>query len=166
MVQQLASGANQIDTDDSTSYVELENFVPRHHSQIIPKEKVGEWLPWVHIAISNAKRQLLNTFHDIKPEFLQNYLDEFCFYTFMKTLFAIIATRHPIYASCIYFCYTNLPISLLHCIIVDMLICWLIAEYWPLTIMSGLQPSNQGIGMDTPPLRDRAEIKRAFSPIG
>ena len=23
----------------------------------------------------------------------------------MKTLFAIIATRHPIYASCIYFCY-------------------------------------------------------------
>jgi arginyl-tRNA synthetase len=35
-------------------------------------------LPWVHIAISNAKRQPLNTFHDIKPEFLQNYLDEFC----------------------------------------------------------------------------------------
>jgi ABC-type multidrug transport system permease subunit len=25
----------------------------------------------VHIAISNAKRQLINTFHDIKPEFLQ-----------------------------------------------------------------------------------------------
>ena len=78
-VQQLASGANQIDTDHSTSYVELKDFVPRHNSQVIPKEKVGEALPWVHIAISNAKRQLINTFHDIKPEFLQNYLDEFCY---------------------------------------------------------------------------------------
>ena len=27
----------------------------------------------------NAKRQLLNTHHDIKPEFLQKYLDEFCY---------------------------------------------------------------------------------------
>ena len=45
----------------------------------IPKEKVGEVLPWVHIAISNAKRQILNTFHDAKPEFLQRYLDEFCY---------------------------------------------------------------------------------------
>jgi hypothetical protein len=59
--------------------VELKDFVPQHNSQVIPKEKVGEVLPWVHIAISNAKRQLINTFHDIKPEFLQNYLDEFCY---------------------------------------------------------------------------------------
>ncbi|SCQ21138.1 ISXO2-like transposase domain protein [Tannerella forsythia] len=59
--------------------MELKDFVPRHNSQVIPKEKVGEALPWVHIAISNAKRQLINTFHDIKPEFLQNYLDEFCY---------------------------------------------------------------------------------------
>jgi hypothetical protein len=36
-------------------------------------------LPWVHIAISNAKRQIINTFHDVKPEFLQKYLDEFCY---------------------------------------------------------------------------------------
>jgi hypothetical protein len=36
-------------------------------------------LTWVHFAISNAKRQLLNTLHDIKPEFMQNYLDEFCY---------------------------------------------------------------------------------------
>jgi hypothetical protein len=46
---------------------------------VIPKEKIGEILPWVHIAISNAKRQIINTFHDVKPEFLQKYLDEFCY---------------------------------------------------------------------------------------
>jgi hypothetical protein len=45
----------------------------------VPKEKVGEVLPWVHIAIINAKRQLINTFHDIKPEFQQNYLDDICY---------------------------------------------------------------------------------------
>ena len=78
-VKNLASDATEVDTDDSTSYVDLKDFIPKHNAQVIPKEKVGEILPWVHIAISNAKRLLLNTFHDIKPEFLQNYLDEFCY---------------------------------------------------------------------------------------
>ena len=78
-VQALASGASEIDTDDSTSYVELKEFIPRHNSQVIPSEKVGEILPWVHIAISNAKRHILSTFHDVKAEFLQKYLDEFCY---------------------------------------------------------------------------------------
>ena len=35
------------------------------------KKKVGKVLPWVHIAISNAKRSILDTYHDIKAEFLQ-----------------------------------------------------------------------------------------------
>ena len=61
-VQQLASNASEIDTDASTSYVELEDFVPKHNAQIIPKEKVGEILPWVHIAISNAKKGLSKKF--------------------------------------------------------------------------------------------------------
>jgi hypothetical protein len=78
-VKTLACNASEIDTDDSTSYVDLKHFVSRHNAQVIPKEKVGEVLPWVHIAISNAKRQILNTFHDVKPEFLQKYLDEFCY---------------------------------------------------------------------------------------
>ena len=30
------------------------------------------------IAISNAKRLLLDIYHDIRPEYLQNYLNEFC----------------------------------------------------------------------------------------
>ena len=33
-------------------------------------------------------------------------------------------------------------------------------------IMSGFQPSQRGMGIDTPPLRDGAEIYRAFSPFG
>ena len=40
---------------------------------------VREVLPWVHIAISNAKRSILDTYDDIKAEFLQMYLNEFCY---------------------------------------------------------------------------------------
>ena len=78
-VQKLASDVTAIDSDASTSYVDLKKFVPQHNANIIAKDKIGENLPWVHIAISNAKRQILNTFHDVKPEFLQKYLDEFCY---------------------------------------------------------------------------------------
>jgi len=54
-------------------------LVKEHRPQVIKKEDVGKALPWVHIAISNAKRMLLNTFHDIQPEYLQSYLNEFCY---------------------------------------------------------------------------------------
>jgi hypothetical protein len=77
-VKKLAGNVTEMDTDDSTSHVDLKGFIPGHNAQVIPKEKAGEILPWVHIAISNAKRQIINTFHDIKPEFLQKYLDGFC----------------------------------------------------------------------------------------
>jgi predicted RNA-binding Zn-ribbon protein involved in translation (DUF1610 family) len=78
-VKTFATKATEIDTDDSTSYVDLKDFVDKHNGQVIPKEKIGEILPWVHIAISNAKRQITNTFHNVQPEFLQKYLDEFCY---------------------------------------------------------------------------------------
>ena len=66
-------------TDSSNSYIGLQGIVKEHNAQVIPKEKTEEMLPWVHIAISNAKRMLLDIHHDIKPDFLQNYLNEFCY---------------------------------------------------------------------------------------
>ena len=45
-VQQLASGANQIDTDHSTSYVELKDFVPRDTTlRLSPKRKWARSCP-------------------------------------------------------------------------------------------------------------------------
>lgn len=75
-----------IDTDDSTSYVMLKTIVKKHNPRVIPKNKIGEAFPWVHLAISNAKRLLLSMFHGIKPEYLQNYLNEFC-YNFNRRYF-------------------------------------------------------------------------------
>lgn len=68
-----------IDTDNSTSYSKFNEIDVEHRPQVIPKEKVNEMLPWVHIAISNAKRLLLDIHHDIEPQYLQSYLNEFCY---------------------------------------------------------------------------------------
>lgn len=70
---------SELTTDDSTSYTKFKNHVKSHHSQVIPPKEVGKVLPWVHIAISNSKRLLLDIHHFVKPEFLQNYLNEFCY---------------------------------------------------------------------------------------
>ena len=66
-------------TDGSTSYTNFTDMVEEHHAQVIPPREVGKVLPWVHIVISNAKRQLLDVFHSIDIEFLQSYLNEFCY---------------------------------------------------------------------------------------
>ena len=46
---------------------------------ISDKKNMEKILPWVHIAISNAKRFLLDMHHRIKHEYLQYYLHEFCY---------------------------------------------------------------------------------------
>jgi DNA-directed RNA polymerase subunit RPC12/RpoP len=79
LVEKNVSDKATIDSDDSTSYVKFKDIVKKHHPQVIPKKETGKILPWVHIAISNAKRMLLDIFHDIKPEYLQYYLNEFCY---------------------------------------------------------------------------------------
>ena len=73
------SPESTIITDDSSSYTNFHKMFKEHHSQVIPKEQIGKVLPWVHIAISNAKRTILDIFHDVKPEYLQSYLNEFCY---------------------------------------------------------------------------------------
>ncbi len=79
IVEEKTSQRTIIDTDDSTSYVKLKTVTAEHNPKVMSKKMINKALPWVHIAISNAKRILLDMYHGIKPEFLQNYLDEFCY---------------------------------------------------------------------------------------
>ena len=68
----------KIIADGSNSYNDLtENY--ELDSKVIPKEKINTILPWVHKAISNAKRLLLDVHHRVDDDFLQNYLNEFCY---------------------------------------------------------------------------------------
>jgi len=60
-------------------YTKLKEHVHSHTASVIPNEELPSVLPWVHTAISNAKRQLLVVYYKIKPEYLQYYLNQFCY---------------------------------------------------------------------------------------
>lgn len=66
-------------TDKYRGYNSLKEVVASHHAIECPKELADKLLPWVHTAIANAKRVLLCAYHRINGEYLQNYLDEFCY---------------------------------------------------------------------------------------
>ncbi len=51
----------------------------QHEKQVTPPEKASEWLPLVHIMIGNMKKFINGTFHGVSSNYLQEYLDEFCY---------------------------------------------------------------------------------------
>jgi transposase-like protein len=65
-------------TDASTSYNQITSTV-NHTAVKVNKANINKILPWVHTAISNAKRLLLDVHHRIDDDFLQSYLNEFCY---------------------------------------------------------------------------------------
>ncbi len=50
-----------------------------HVAKVTPPELADEWLPWVHIVISNFKSYVLSTYHGVSGRYMQEYLDEFCY---------------------------------------------------------------------------------------
>ena len=57
----------------------MANFVEMHISEKSDKQTTTEILRWVHITISNAKRNFLGNYHKIKGKYLQLYLNEFVY---------------------------------------------------------------------------------------
>ena len=81
-IKQGTDGNADVTTDGFSSYASLgKDGAAISHQAIVTDDKrsVGKVLPWVHIVISNAKRSILDAYHDIKAEFLQLYLNEFCY---------------------------------------------------------------------------------------
>lgn len=70
---------SSITTDASSSHTNFKVLFGEHKSQIIHPKDIGKVLPWVHIAIANAKTLFADTYHGVKPEFLQEYLNEYCY---------------------------------------------------------------------------------------
>lgn len=66
-------------TDKSTSYVNIADYVEMHISEKSDEQTTKETLKWVHITISNAKRNFVGTYHKIKRKYLQLYLNEFVY---------------------------------------------------------------------------------------
>jgi transposase-like protein len=80
-LQQMLDIENQciVFTDQSSSYIDIANFVELHITEKSNEETTKETLRWVHITISNAKKNLLGNYHKIKRKYLQLYLDEFVY---------------------------------------------------------------------------------------
>jgi transposase-like protein len=78
-VQQSIDEQSIVFTDQSTSYVNIADFVELHITEKSDKQTTKETLKWVHITISNAKRNLLGNYHKIKRKYLQLYLNEFVY---------------------------------------------------------------------------------------
>ena len=70
---------SSITTDGSSSHNDFRFLFGEHKSQVIDPKDIGKVLPWVHIAIANAKTLFADMYHGVKPEFLQEYLNEFCY---------------------------------------------------------------------------------------
>lgn len=67
-------------TDGKPCYNTLKNICVTHEKIVVPdKKQVSKIFPWVHIAISNAKKKLLGLHHQVKDNYMQNYLNEFCY---------------------------------------------------------------------------------------
>jgi len=95
-VLDMVDKGSKIVSDGSNSYNDLhKNY--ELDSKVIPKKEINTTLPWVHKSISNAKRLLLDVHHRIDNDFLQNYLNEFC-YKFNRRHFDDIFDRAMIAA--------------------------------------------------------------------
>lgn len=80
-------------TDGANNYNYLQDKLTDHKAVVIElKKDTLKILPWVHIAISNAKRLLLDVHHSIGNDYLQSYLDEFC-YKFNRRYFDSVFDR-------------------------------------------------------------------------
>lgn len=73
------SSDSSVTTDACASHKHFDKLFGEHKSQVINPKDIGKVLPWVHIAIANAKTLLADIYHGIKPEYLQEYLNEYCY---------------------------------------------------------------------------------------
>ncbi len=63
-------------TDGGSNYATLAAEGYAHDGATTPAKQASERLPWVHLAISLAKRALLGTFHGVSHKHLDRYLSE------------------------------------------------------------------------------------------
>jgi hypothetical protein len=68
-----------VHTDMYKSYNKLPEIIQNHNKYNMQYNQADKVLPWVHKAITNSKNLLKAIHHSVWPDYLQNYLDEFCY---------------------------------------------------------------------------------------
>jgi hypothetical protein len=77
--QAIVNDDSKVFTNKSTSYINIVDYVAIYISEKSTEQTTKETLKWVHIAISNTKRNFVGTYHKIKAKYLQLYLNEFIY---------------------------------------------------------------------------------------
>lgn len=78
LIKDLIDKSAVVQTDESTTYSNFEDFIDVHVSDVSTTNNGKFNLRWAHIAISNLKGDL-RKFRMISEKYIQNYLDEFCY---------------------------------------------------------------------------------------
>ena len=73
------SPSAELHTDGLKPYSKLKSYVKKHVAKKIPPKEAEKLLPWVYTTIANLKRGLLGRHHNVRDDYLQNYLNEFCY---------------------------------------------------------------------------------------
>ena len=84
VVSKAITAESCIITDASSSHIHFKDIYTEHKSLVINPKDLGKVLPWVYIAIANTKTLLADIYHGIKPEFLQENLNEYCYNNFFN----------------------------------------------------------------------------------
>ena len=72
--------------DDLRGHGGVETVIKKSERQKVKPKDAPKVLPWVHVAIANAKSLFADLYHGFNEKFLQNYLNEYC-YKFNRRFF-------------------------------------------------------------------------------
>lgn len=78
-IKKAISPKSTVITDGYRSYSKLNEVVENHVQMVVPAKEAHKKLPWVHTVIANAKRLFLGVHHSVGKQYLQNYLNEYCY---------------------------------------------------------------------------------------
>ena len=75
--EQMASKNAAVITDEKTGYSVLDNIAKKYKAVMVKdKTEVYKIFSWVHIAISNVKKKILELYHSVKDIYMKKYLNE------------------------------------------------------------------------------------------
>lgn len=66
-------------SDKATNFVGISKIISSIKQMKVDSKDAMKKLPWVHTVISNTKRMANGIHHSVNKDYLQNYLNEFCY---------------------------------------------------------------------------------------
>jgi len=92
VIQTSVKKGSHVITDEYKGYTKLKEIMDHQGINTSGMKEVHKTFPWVHTAIGNAKKILGGLHHSVGKEYLQSYLNEYC-YKFNRRYFLELFDR-------------------------------------------------------------------------